>query len=586
MGQPQQPLVQPAFPPVAPQAQWSMPPPQVQAQVPKPARSTDPFVSQGFDAFGIPPSQPVSRPNGNNGAAAPVPVKAPVDPFAAIPVAKPTIAAAPLAAPVAAPVLPPPAAQVAKPLLQPPVQIAAPSPKNVALPPPIPVSQQAAPRGGFANFGPGAPAAPASAPANAFLPPPNNFAAPAPVPSLAPPPAVAKPALPVQVEAARPTIPDLTIQSPPSPQKSASNSPAKSDVFSPASTGRPNPFGDDLFGQSGIEAPLSAVSNASVSSAPSVSTIGEGSPRGPPPVSILAPPPKPVTRARPMSDNLTKAGKEKYYQDLAQQQQQMQQQLQQPNSPRSALSVEVVAPAPVDPQMQDIRPETSTVKPLTGDMRSSRPHKRRMSLPKSSPANGGTTTMSSFWRRNYYTDLFLDGIVKEEPPNSAAAPQGSSAVDFLRITTRAFRDAISSPALNLVLEDNDQKVFVKLTECFDKSLQIFERLPYRANDPERIYPFIEFFMITLREVREGCSLFVPLNWVSENNEFEYCAIVCLYRATADTFNVAVVNNNKGLSGGLDFHPVSVDTGDGATLRNIALEIKDIPCARVYNTAFW
>jgi hypothetical protein len=52
------------------------------------------------------------------------------------------------------------------------------------------------------------------------------------------------------------------------------------------------------------------------------------------------------------------------------------------------------------------------------------------------------------------------------------------------------------------------------------------------------------------------------------------------------FKFAIINTNKGLEGGLDFHPIAVDNATGCFLRNISLELKNIPRSRIYNTAFW
>ena len=47
----------------------------------------------------------------------------------------------------------------------------------------------------------------------------------------------------------------------------------------------------------------------------------------------------------------------------------------------------------------------------------------------------------------------------------------------------------------------------------------------------------------------------------------------------------VINTGNG-DNSLDYHAASVDTTDGIILRNTAFQLKNIPNARVDNTAFW
>ena len=48
---------------------------------------------------------------------------------------------------------------------------------------------------------------------------------------------------------------------------------------------------------------------------------------------------------------------------------------------------------------------------------------------------------------------------------------------------------------------------------------------------------------------------------------------------------SVINTGNG-DNSLDYHAVSVDTADGTILRNIALQLINIPNVRIDNTAFW
>jgi hypothetical protein len=349
---------------------------------------------------------------------------------------------------------------------------------------------------------------------------------------------------------------------PPQQQPSSSTT----DFFSatiPQSTKKSKDF--DPFGPSGVKSSIPPVVPTSVvtPAVVSVSELSKPNTNTPPTSARLAPPPAKPAPQKEVS---------------------------------KPVPVETREPEPAlvpDDSIPKIQIESSTIKPIlnigkTSAAPTSRPNSSRPNSSRVQKNNQNSRTSvgsTPFWRRNYYADLYLDGCIKDDQTNVSSAPAGSTALDLMRLTARSVRDSLFHIISFSRVKEDDRGVITKLVETFDKSLHIFEKIPSKSNDQERVLPFIESFMVEVRGIPVGGSLIIPLSWTVDN-ENEYCALVCLFRNTEETFNVAIVNTNKGPQGGLEYHPINIDLNDASFLKNVSMELKDVPKSKVYNTPFW
>ena len=195
-----------------------------------------------------------------------------------------------------------------------------------------------------------------------------------------------------------------------------------------------------------------------------------------------------------------------------------------------------------------------------------------------------------FWRKPYYLDCLLDGCVDVETippsPNAVAAGTPNVALEAMKQSIKYAREALFRyHSTDKLLSENERKVILKIIDALDKSNVVFERLPVKSNDIDRIQPFLDGLMHSIKEVHETCAMVMPLVWTGEN-DLEYCCLITIYRVNVNTYNIGIINTNKGSSGGLDYHPITIDNSTGAFLRSVTLDMLNVPAQKVYNTSFW
>jgi hypothetical protein len=124
--------------------------------------------------------------------------------------------------------------------------------------------------------------------------------------------------------------------------------------------------------------------------------------------------------------------------------------------------------------------------------------------------------------------------------------------------------------------------------CSDCSMSSYaNRLPARTGDYERFYWYIQGVMQRIVNIGNTGSLILPLIWTSDGVPKEFGALLVISRIpNSEFFNMAVINTNVGIDGGLDYHPMAVHPGDGSMYHACMIELKGIPRNRINNSAFW
>ena len=117
--------------------------------------------------------------------------------------------------------------------------------------------------------------------------------------------------------------------------------------------------------------------------------------------------------------------------------------------------------------------------------------------------------------------------------------------------------------------------------------------PVASNDSLKLYEFLEILMSRLKALRKGYSMIVPCGWITndsgEKGRDEAVVCLILVSRTNDShekdYSVSIINTS-GDSGGLMYHPQSVDTESGATLFNLSATLSNVRNDKILNSAFW
>lgn len=131
-------------------------------------------------------------------------------------------------------------------------------------------------------------------------------------------------------------------------------------------------------------------------------------------------------------------------------------------------------------------------------------------------------------------------------------------------------------------------VLLHAIKIINESCDNCNNIPDGTKDPTRFFTFLTVFMGRIRNLQESESVIIPAAWLCDD-ETQHAVLFLVTRVHEDTehdYSVTIINTSEGGDKGLDYHAANVDCATGATLRNIAFELPNIPTEKINNTAFW
>lgn len=192
------------------------------------------------------------------------------------------------------------------------------------------------------------------------------------------------------------------------------------------------------------------------------------------------------------------------------------------------------------------------------------------------------------WYHSFFLDLFADPyrtkIVGNKDPTSSTPAIGRMK-QALHVVLKALQRVDASEQEEVEGMDEVLRYIIKTLE---ESYTNVGRIPAGTNDATRFFTFLATFMERIRVLSQNESMMIPCSWMTDIAE-EHAVLLLVTRqeeGTACDYTVTVVNTAEGPDRGLQYHASHIDCGDGAVLRNVALELAGIPNEKIYNTAFW
>lgn len=196
-----------------------------------------------------------------------------------------------------------------------------------------------------------------------------------------------------------------------------------------------------------------------------------------------------------------------------------------------------------------------------------------------------TDSPCPIWHHTLFIDLFADAfkkkIVTKDPVLSVSVGQR------MRFATYVIRSAMMKLDLEHEQSDSIRAVNHHVLKVVSEAIETCDMFPNSAKDSAKYFTFLQTITTRIRVMNERDSIVFPSSWLDESGI--ECGVMMVVTKTielpsGDEFSVCIVNCNE--ENGLLYHPTNVDNTDGKTLRNVALELCNIPADRVTNAAFW
>lgn len=189
------------------------------------------------------------------------------------------------------------------------------------------------------------------------------------------------------------------------------------------------------------------------------------------------------------------------------------------------------------------------------------------------------------WHHTLFIDLFGDAfkkkIVAKDPVLSVPVGQR------MRFANYVIRSAMLKLDLEHEQSDSIRAVNHHVLKVVSEAVETCDMFPNSVKDSAKYFSFLQMITTRIRIMNERDSIVFPSSWLDENGT--ECGVMMIVTKavelpSGDEFSVCIVNCNE--ENGLLYHPTNVDNTDGRTLRNVALELCNIPADRVTNAAFW
>lgn len=188
------------------------------------------------------------------------------------------------------------------------------------------------------------------------------------------------------------------------------------------------------------------------------------------------------------------------------------------------------------------------------------------------PAPGADTSTTPIWERAEFSDAVLGASLSGDVKAPSNGPSCSMAqlVNSLMLTTSLLEEIQKASAAPVV-----RAAASKSAMAFKRCVELCQHLPLVTNN-EGFYSLLAPFVARIKALEPGAQVVVPAGWHTG------LIMLVLHCEGPDDFTLAVVS----AADGLNHHPRKADPAGGGTLYNSPLMLRQLPAARVQDSAVW
>lgn len=196
----------------------------------------------------------------------------------------------------------------------------------------------------------------------------------------------------------------------------------------------------------------------------------------------------------------------------------------------------------------------------------------------------GATVAAPIWHMPMFLDLYADLYKRKlfENDSQLHVP----AIQRMGHTCGILHRAVTMVNARDNTIEGFHAVVAESSYLLKDAMELCTRIPFHTDDCDRFFNFLVQFMARLKTMRSGTSMIIPSSWNDSANVEHAVILLVTKEADKTEYAVTLVNSGVETGKGLEYHPGSIDPTFGEVLRNMSLELHDIPGEKIQNTVFW